>query len=101
MDTDKTVEVYDGDGEQRPTPLQDMLNRVLPDRTQEEQDSLLWSITAYPFNGLGIEDIKMYEDQILKALAARPDDPRGWAEEQMSAAMDRAREKEAEAKKDA
>ena len=72
---------------ERPTHLGDMPKRVLPDKTEEERVDLLWSITAYPFNGVGIEDIKLYEKQILEAREAKPEDPRGWAAEQMEKAM--------------
>lgn len=72
------------------TPLQDMLDRVLPDRSNLERTDLLWSCTAYPFNGVGVEDIKLYERQLKEALEANPDDPVAWAGEQMEKDMDRA-----------
>lgn len=72
------------------TPLKDMLERLLPDRSSLEQTDLLWSCTAYPFNGVGVEEIKLYEQQLKEALEANPDDPAAWANEQMEKDMDRA-----------
>ncbi len=69
----------------------DMLREILPDKTDEFRDRVLWACTAYPFNGTGDEGIALYRKQIEECLRERPDDPIGYASAKMDAAWEKGR----------
>lgn len=72
--------------------IRDMLEELLPDKTDKEKDDILWSCTCYPFMGNDDEALAKYREQLEECLKGRPDDPMGYASEKMEEAWERGRE---------
>ncbi len=72
--------------------IRDMLEELLPDKTDQERDDILWHCTAYPFAGTEDEGLSLYREQLEECLRERPDDPMGYSSEKMAAAWERGRE---------
>jgi hypothetical protein len=72
--------------------IRDMLEELLPDKTDKERDDILWSCTAYPCAGTEDEGLALYREQLEECLRERPDNPMGYASDKMAAAWERGRE---------
>lgn len=73
--------------------IRDMLEELLPDKTDEERDDILWNCTAYPAAGTDDKGVAMYRKQIEECMRERPDNPMQYASDQMDAAWEKGREK--------
>ena len=72
--------------------IRNLLEELLPDKTNKERDDILWSCTCYPFMGNDEEALAKYREQLEECLRERPDNPMGYASDQMAAAWERGRE---------
>ena len=71
--------------------IRDLLEELLPDKTDKERDGILWGCTAYPFAGTEDEGVALYREQIEECMRERPDDPIGYASDQMEVAWEKGR----------
>ena len=68
-------------------PIISMLEELLPDKSPEERQELLWCCTCFPFAGGDEAALKRYREQLDECLRERPDDPMSWALDQTDKAF--------------
>ena len=60
-----------------------MLEELMPDEEFGYRMALLWNCSSFPMEGKSDKAIETYREQIKACLEARPDDPMGYAQEEM------------------
>ena len=63
--------------------IKEMLGELLPDASLAYRMNVLWECTCFPLGGKTDKALEKYREQVEECIKARPDDPIGYAHEEM------------------